>query len=425
MLSPALKEELASALATSAIGYAKMSQTDPSLNVSPPSETDAAESTNTLIPREATGPLRKRKLISISGDDSTVDPPLKKSTQASEISPTMDVDDTSTEAMNPNGEKSAKARETRLEQNRIAARKSRMRKKTMIHNFHHSIMYYTRANAALQQENDTLEKMLKMAQEFVKNQNGVEAQRVAQDQDIVASSEVSMATRQVVEQNVVSTTTPNTVEENTNMNTPDMNASTNVRPSSIQNILEATRILSDTMSGNNGAVPIPEKSLSELCTIAESISKESVPATSNAKVSPSHQQTQIAQSFSAAAACAANLQVAAANFQAALVASLGNPFLNQFQNQNQGQSQSQGQGQSTGSLIQNYPVLMPYFTGSNVYQNQFSQPEVSSSGVTQESNNNTHNTTTPPRQESPNSNIPPENVKESGHATPTHARVVV
>lgn len=377
MLTPEMKEELASALATSAIGYAKMSQTDLSLNVSPDVESLTAESKDTLIPREATGPLRKRKLLSISGDDNSAGIASKKHALQNISASVIAMNQEALLPVKCNTEKvvsvNRKARETRLEQNRIAARKSRMRKKTMIHNFHHSIMYYTRANAALQQENETLDKMLKMAQEFVKNNEQGEASSATQEQSttVIVEAPISDA-RDTVEQTEVIPVS-HAIEENVTPSQPQANARNLSSPSSIQNILEATRILSDTMSGGKGSVPIPEKSLSELCTIAESISKESVPSPATSQ--SSLPQNQIAQSFSAAAACAANLQVAAANFQAALVASMGNPFFNQFQNQNQ----------PTGSLIQNYPVTMPYVTGPNVFQNQFTPQDASAnpnSGVT-------------------------------------------
>lgn len=412
MLTPEMKEELASALATSAIGYAKMSQTDPSLNVLPAGQSLSTQSTNTLIPREATGPLRKRKLLSISGDDNSEVITSKKHAPQNISTTVVAMDQDGSEPVKSSTEKAAavnrKARETRLEQNRIAARKSRMRKKTMIHNFHHSIMYYTRANAALQQENETLEKMLKMAQEFVKNSSQGETQVVTQEQSTNVTAEVSIScTKKVVEQKEVAPVS-HAAENNASHSQPEANAQNMSSPSSIQNILEATRILSDTMSGSKGNVPIPEKSLSELCTIAESISKDSVPNSGAHQCSPP--QNQIAQSFSAAAACAANLQVAAANFQAALVASMGNPFFNQFQNQNQ----------PAGSLIQNYPVMMPYLTGSNVFQNQFIPQDTSSYlnvGVTSSQVGND--------QSEQNAPVSAENQKGSNESSPSPARVVV
>lgn len=58
----------------------------------------------------------------------------------------------------------SKAREVRLEQNRKAARESRRRKKIMIEELQRSVVFFSRANATLKQQNDELQRMLLTAQ---------------------------------------------------------------------------------------------------------------------------------------------------------------------------------------------------------------------------------------------------------------------
>lgn len=57
-----------------------------------------------------------------------------------------------------------KAREVRLEQNRKAARESRRRKKIMIEELQRSVVFFSRANATLKQQNDELQRMFLTAQ---------------------------------------------------------------------------------------------------------------------------------------------------------------------------------------------------------------------------------------------------------------------
>jgi hypothetical protein len=58
----------------------------------------------------------------------------------------------------------SKAREVRLEQNRKAARESRRRKKIMIDELQRSVVFFSRANGTLKQQNDELQRMLLSAQ---------------------------------------------------------------------------------------------------------------------------------------------------------------------------------------------------------------------------------------------------------------------
>ena len=58
----------------------------------------------------------------------------------------------------------SKAREIRLEQNRKAARESRKRKKIMVEELQRSVIFFTRANTTLKQQNEELERHLLQAQ---------------------------------------------------------------------------------------------------------------------------------------------------------------------------------------------------------------------------------------------------------------------
>ena len=57
-----------------------------------------------------------------------------------------------------------KAREIRLEQNRKAARESRRRKKIMIEELQRSVIFFSRANSTLKQQNEELQRLLVQAQ---------------------------------------------------------------------------------------------------------------------------------------------------------------------------------------------------------------------------------------------------------------------
>jgi hypothetical protein len=61
----------------------------------------------------------------------------------------------------------SRAREIRLEQNRKAARESRRRKKVMIEELQRSVIFFSRANSALKQQNDELTRLLMQAQATV------------------------------------------------------------------------------------------------------------------------------------------------------------------------------------------------------------------------------------------------------------------
>ena len=64
---------------------------------------------------------------------------------------------------------SKRGREIRLEQNRKAARESRKRKKVMVDELQRSVVFFSRANNTLKQQNEELTRLLIQAQEQTKN----------------------------------------------------------------------------------------------------------------------------------------------------------------------------------------------------------------------------------------------------------------
>ena len=475
MLTADLKNELAKALATSALGYANMSKNDPSLSINL-NLLNSGNRRPSNAPREASGPLRKRKLVAISGDDkitSNLNIPSKNTTtdtlqnmvslsdQSSynvhyeenndvkrviaknfyttntttrglttvnkTIVPSVSPSHISFECTGTLKNKKnsmiidtgkldnesviRKARETRLEQNRIAARKSRMRKKTMIHNFHNSIMYYTHANAALKQENESLESMLKAAKEFIKERksnetesrcepntieadfNRVESSDVPSGVSLVslldkssskdyepcrthnvmnlndkASVQAQSLCGQKLNEVKLKNEVENSREDNTNETTfmykkvPQINLSS--KPSNNSFVQQDIKLINPNI--------IPSINSTVKANINEGDMSHDDGKMENIKrpilLSPIVTQSQNHQ-IAAAAACAANLQIAAANFQAALVASMGNPILSQLD-----PSLIQGANiappaplsQSTVNPYQNLSVFLPLLSGSNL-----------------------------------------------------------
>jgi len=120
-------------------------------------------------------PMRKRK----SFDDEKAEPELKKvktdmppqSAPATIAGPTATADQESTKESEASDglqplkrAPMTKAREVRLEQNRKAARESRRRKKVMIEELQRSVIFFSRANGTLKQQNDELTRLLVQAQ---------------------------------------------------------------------------------------------------------------------------------------------------------------------------------------------------------------------------------------------------------------------
>jgi bZIP transcription factor len=69
----------------------------------------------------------------------------------------------------------SKAREIRLEQNRKAARESRRRKKVMIEELQRSVIFFSRSNGVLKQQNDDLQRLVMNAQAQVGQIEGQQA----------------------------------------------------------------------------------------------------------------------------------------------------------------------------------------------------------------------------------------------------------
>ncbi len=90
-------------------------------------------------------------------EDSNLEPPTKLLKPEEVILKTYSNGPTASAA-------SKKARETRLEQNRKAARESRRRKKVMIEDLQRSVIFFSRANGALKHQNDDLTRLLMQAQ---------------------------------------------------------------------------------------------------------------------------------------------------------------------------------------------------------------------------------------------------------------------
>ena len=68
-----------------------------------------------------------------------------------------------------------KAREIRLEQNRKAARESRRRKKVMVEELQRSVIFFTRTNCTLKQQNDEFQRLLVTAQAKIQSMKQCES----------------------------------------------------------------------------------------------------------------------------------------------------------------------------------------------------------------------------------------------------------
>lgn len=107
--------------------------------------------------------LGKRKIDEV---EQTQAPPDSKTIKTEDGSPMPAITATveATVASEPAKKPSSKARELRLEQNRKAARESRRRKKTMIEELQRSVIFFSRANSTLKQQNDELSGLLMQSQ---------------------------------------------------------------------------------------------------------------------------------------------------------------------------------------------------------------------------------------------------------------------
>lgn len=89
-----------------------------------------------------------------------------------------------------------KARETRLEQNRKAARESRRRKRIMLEELQRSVIFFSRANGALKQQNDELTRLLMQANlQVAQLGNQKEGGAAATSTDAAATEEPTAAAK--------------------------------------------------------------------------------------------------------------------------------------------------------------------------------------------------------------------------------------
>ncbi|KAG7353428.1 bZIP transcription factor [Nitzschia inconspicua] len=100
-------------------------------------------------------PMRKRKKADGDEENSYAGATPEPASKAPKM------DDSTKVAKRPG---MTKAREIRLEQNRKAARESRRRKKVMIEELQRSVIFFSRANSTLKQQNDDLARLLMQAQ---------------------------------------------------------------------------------------------------------------------------------------------------------------------------------------------------------------------------------------------------------------------
>ncbi|KAG7359595.1 bZIP transcription factor [Nitzschia inconspicua] len=100
-------------------------------------------------------PMRKRKKTDGDEENSYAGATPEPASKAPKM------DDSTKVAKRPG---MTKAREIRLEQNRKAARESRRRKKVMIEELQRSVIFFSRANSTLKQQNDDLARLLMQAQ---------------------------------------------------------------------------------------------------------------------------------------------------------------------------------------------------------------------------------------------------------------------
>ena len=104
----------------------------------------------------------------------------------------MNILSTTTTADATTGENTALSRVVRLEQNRKAASESRKRKRILLDELQRSVIFFTRANDTLKQQNHNLQKLLQQAQNQIKivdNKNNKDAK--TNDETVANPSEES------------------------------------------------------------------------------------------------------------------------------------------------------------------------------------------------------------------------------------------
>uniref|UniRef100_A0A7S2YRK0 BZIP domain-containing protein n=1 Tax=Entomoneis paludosa TaxID=265537 RepID=A0A7S2YRK0_9STRA len=103
-------------------------------------------------------PVRKRKME----DEDAVGVTAEKAAKLEQPAVAQATDEVKPAAQED--PKTKRGREIRLEQNRKAARESRRRKKVMIEELQRSVIFFSRANGTLKQQNDDLTRLMMQAQ---------------------------------------------------------------------------------------------------------------------------------------------------------------------------------------------------------------------------------------------------------------------
>lgn len=125
------------------------------LSKSDPIKMSAVDQVPAVAIPESQLPMRKRKQ---TDDDAAA---VEDATGAAPAAKAAKKDDPAKAAKRPG---MSKAREIRLEQNRKAARESRRRKKVLIDELQRSVIFFSRANHTLKQQNDDLTRLFMQAQ---------------------------------------------------------------------------------------------------------------------------------------------------------------------------------------------------------------------------------------------------------------------
>ena len=112
----------------------------------------------------AAGATLKRKAKTDEGSEPADKIPRTEEPPQTSAPLTTEVAAATTTAAATKGAPTTKVREVRLDQNRKAARESRRRKKVMIEELQRSVIFFSRANGTLKQQNDHLTRLLIQAQ---------------------------------------------------------------------------------------------------------------------------------------------------------------------------------------------------------------------------------------------------------------------
>jgi len=249
---------------------------------------------------------------------------------------------------------SSKSREVRLEQNRKAARESRRRKKVMVEELQRSVIFFSRANAFLKQQNDEYTRMLAQAQAAVQQQQAMQAQNANQPPQAAVSQDANhnQATDPKIEDvNSLKQAQP---QQPTNPAPVPMQqlqqpqAAAPIQPQNVESTQQPQPVAS---AGPVSAAPISAEQAAQAQAVARAAAQQFAPqfaAMFGAAASPAQAQgaTEATPTTNPAAnAPTTPLQVAAANFQAAAAASLAN-----------------------GNILGTYPTAFP---GSGPYADAF------------------------------------------------------